>query len=63
MVAASGLAKSKGEARKLIRAGGVRINDAVVSDELQPITTSDLDGEGRIKLSVGKKRHAIGRGS
>jgi len=59
-VVASGFAKSKGEARKLIRGGGVRINDVVVADESQAVTADDLHNEGRVKLSVGKKRHALG---
>ena len=60
MVVASGFAKSNGEARKLIRGGGVRINDTVVGDESQAVTPDDLDDQGRVKLSVGKKRHALG---
>jgi len=59
VVFASGLVSSKGEARKLIRSGGVRINDTVVPDETTLITTTDLTG-GQLKLSLGKKRHAIG---
>ena len=60
VVVASGFATSKGEARKLVRGGGVRINDVVVGDESQVITAEDLDAEARVKLSVGKKRHALG---
>ena len=59
LVAACGFAKSKGEARKLIRGGGVRINDVAVGDEMQRVTMSDLDAQGRLKLSVGKKRYAV----
>jgi len=59
VVFASGLVSSKGEARKLIRSGGVRINDTVVPDETTLITATDLTG-GQLKLSLGKKRHAIG---
>ena len=59
VVFASGLVASKGEARKLIRGGGVRINDAVVAAETTVVTTADVTG-GELKLSVGKKRHAVG---
>ena len=59
VVFASGLVASRGEARKLIRGGGVRINDRPVADEKAPVTARDLDG-GTLKLSVGKKRHALG---
>jgi tyrosyl-tRNA synthetase len=55
----SGLAASKGEARRLVRGGGGRINDEAVSDELRAVTTRDLDVHGTIKLSSGKKRHAL----
>ena len=56
----SGLVASKGEARKLIRGGGVKLNDQVLSDEGRSINATDLNGDGRIKLSLGKKRHALG---
>ncbi len=62
VVVASGFATSKGEARKLVRGGGVRINDVVVGNESQVITAEDLDAKARVKLSVGKKRHALGKG-
>ncbi|HEX6101755.1 MAG TPA: tyrosine--tRNA ligase [Alphaproteobacteria bacterium] len=55
----AGLAASKGEARRLIKAGGAKLNDAAIEDEMRPVTSADLDGEGLIKLSVGKKRHAL----
>jgi tyrosyl-tRNA synthetase len=57
----AGLAASKGEARRLIRSGGARINDAPVADETRAVTASDLSGSGTIKLSAGKKRHALVR--
>ena len=50
---------SGGEARRLIRGGGARLNDAVISDEDQQISASDFDAEGKAKLSAGKKRHVI----
>jgi tyrosyl-tRNA synthetase len=55
----AGLAASKGEARRLIKAGGARLNDKTIEDEMRPVTSSDFDAEGLIKLSVGKKRHAL----
>ena len=60
LVFASGLVASKGEARKLIRGGGVRLNDQVLADEGRTVTLADLDGDGRLKLSLGRKRHALG---
>ncbi len=55
----AGLAASNGEARRLIKGGGARLNDEKISDETQTITTADLNDEGIIKLSAGKKRHAL----
>jgi tyrosyl-tRNA synthetase len=55
----AGLAKSNGEARRLIKGGGARVNDVAVSDEMQTVGPDDLDGDGCIKLSAGKKRHAL----
>jgi tyrosyl-tRNA synthetase len=55
----AGLAPSKGEARRLVKAGGARLNDAAIDDEMRPVTSADLDAGGTIKLSVGKKRHAL----
>ncbi len=58
----AGLAASNGEARRLIKGGGGRLNNAVISNETQPITVADADSNGVIKLSAGKKRHALVRG-
>jgi len=55
----SGLAASNGEARRLIRGGGARVNDQPVSDENASLGEADLDGDGVIKLSAGRKRHAL----
>ena len=55
----AGLSSSRGEARRLIKGGGGRINDSVIQDEDQLITLENLGAEGIIKLSAGKKRHAL----
>jgi len=54
----AGLAASNGESRRLIKGGGAKLNDVKIESEMQSITTSDLNAEGVIKLSAGKKRHA-----
>ncbi|QEX16187.1 tyrosine--tRNA ligase [Hypericibacter terrae] len=59
----AGLAASNGEARRLIKGSGGRLNDATLADENQRITIKDLTGDGYIKLSAGKKRHALVRPS
>lgn len=55
----AGLATSNGEARRLIKGGGGRLNDGVITDETRAISTADLNGDGVLKLSAGKKRHTL----
>jgi tyrosyl-tRNA synthetase len=57
----AGLAASNGEARRLIRGGGARINDSVVENETRSVSVADLDANGVLKLSAGRKRHALVR--
>ena len=57
----AGLAASNGEARRLIRGGGARINDTIVETETRPVSLADLDPNGLLKLSAGRKRHALVR--
>ncbi len=56
----AGLAASNGEARRLIKGGGGRLNDAKIDNETAAIGDGDLI-DGAIKLSAGKKRHALVR--
>ena len=53
-----GFAKSNGEARRLIRGGGARLNDVAITDEDHNLAESDFV-DGRAKISAGKKRHAL----
>jgi tyrosyl-tRNA synthetase len=53
----SGLASSGKEAKRLIADGGARLNDKTVSDGGLMIPSSDL--KVTVKLSAGKKRHAL----
>ena len=55
----SGLCKSKGEARRLIKGGGARINDISYLEENYLINRSHFDKSGSIKISSGKKNHAV----
>ena len=57
----AGLAASNGEARRLIKGGGGRINGIPFENEMQPVTIADLDDDGVIRLSAGRKRHALVR--
>ncbi|HHG90457.1 MAG TPA: tyrosine--tRNA ligase [Devosia sp.] len=55
----SGLAASNGEARRHVKSGALRINDKPAADERASLSEKDLLPEGVIKISVGKKRHAL----
>jgi tyrosyl-tRNA synthetase len=61
LFALAGLAASNGEARRLIRGGGARVNDVAVSDEGALISMGSLR-DGAIKLSAGRKQHRLVRG-
>jgi len=58
LLAESGLATSNGEARRLIRGGGARLNDDVIADEAHLVTAADLR-DGVAKLSAGRKQHRL----
>ncbi|MDX1974258.1 MAG: S4 domain-containing protein, partial [Rickettsiales bacterium] len=54
----AGLAASGGDAKRLVRGGGARVNDQKIDDE------NDLIGPGQftdnaLKLSSGKKKHVL----
>ena len=53
-----GFAKSNGEARRLIRGGGARLNDQAITDEEVGLKLADFV-DGKAKISAGKKRHAL----
>lgn len=55
----SGLVESNGEAKRLIQGGGAKVNDNSVTDGTTLLTLTDLTGDGYIKLSSGKKKHAL----
>ena len=55
----AGLLPSTGEARRQVKAGGLRVNDALVSDERAVLSAVDLSSDGAVKLSFGKKKHVL----
>ena len=57
LITRSGLAKSGKEAKRLIADGGARMNDVEITDAGQMIAAADMAAP--IKLSAGKKRHAL----
>lgn len=55
----AGLAASNSEARRLVKGGGVRVNDEPVTDDRAKLTDAQINADGVIKLSLGKKRHVL----
>ena len=56
----TGFVASKGEARRLVRGGGVRLNDEAVTEETAMVDEAALR-DGAAKLSAGRKKHALVR--
>ena len=52
----TGILNSKSEIRRAIKERGIKINDAIVTDDKKIINMSDLDND-YIKVSYGKKKH------
>jgi tyrosyl-tRNA synthetase len=61
LVVEAGLAKSNAEARRLIEQGGIRVNDQPAGDPNRAIGLGDLGPDAAIKLTAGRKRHALVR--
>lgn len=59
LIVETGLVKTNGEARRLVRGGGVSLNGHKISDENDTITTDHLEEPGVLILSIGKKNHFI----
>ncbi len=55
----AGFVSSTSEARRQIKAGGIKVNDVTVTDEKMTLSAKDLTAEGVIKLSLGKKKHVL----
>jgi tyrosyl-tRNA synthetase len=53
------LVASNGEARRQIKGGGLKVNDAAVTDEKMMLGLKDLTPEGVVKLSLGRKKHVL----
>ena len=53
------LVSSNGDARRQIKAGGLKVNDTNVTDEKMILTAKDLTVDGAIKLSLGKKKQVL----
>ena len=55
----TGLTESKGEAKRLIKGGGAKLNDNKIDNQDVTASNGDLTDDGYIKLSAGKKKHAL----
>jgi tyrosyl-tRNA synthetase len=58
-IVAAGFAASNSEARRHVQGGAIRVNDAVVKDDKLRLDSSQRSDSGAIKLSMGKKKHAL----
>lgn len=50
--------KTNGEARRLIRGNGAKINDVVINNENYTLSNKDYQN-GKVKISYGKKKHGL----
>lgn len=55
----AGLAKSKGEARRVVEQGGAYVNNRRVGDVEAALTSKDLASESVLVLRAGKKKYAL----
>ena len=53
-----GFCASKGEARRLIKQGGLKLNDKPITDENYRLSTADMSS-GQAKIALGKKKFGI----
>ena len=53
-----GFVSSKGEARRLIKQAGLKLNDKTITDENYILSIKDIEND-KIKLSQGKKKHGL----
>ena len=59
VVASSGLLESKGAAKRMIRNGGIRVNNMKITDESKTISQSDIVGDNMVLLAAGKKNKLL----
>lgn len=59
LIVQTGLANSNGEARRHVKGGAIKINDIGITDERMSVTSDQLNDDGIIKLSMGKKKHFL----
>jgi tyrosyl-tRNA synthetase len=55
----AGLAASNGEVRRAVANNSVSVNDVRVTDANRAIKSADINSDGVVKLSLGRKKHAL----
>jgi len=55
----AGLASSNGEVRRAITGNSVSVNDTKITDPAYVASDADFNANGLMKISLGKKRHAL----
>jgi len=55
----SGLTSSSSEARRFIQSGGLKLNDVIVTDVKATARAADVTPLGVMKISIGRKKHAL----
>ncbi|MDD9900128.1 MAG: tyrosine--tRNA ligase [Alphaproteobacteria bacterium] len=58
LATSTGFVKSNGEARRKIQEGAMKLNGEKISDPQSTLAVSDIT-DGRITVSIGKKKHAV----
>jgi len=59
LIAKCNIVSSRSEAKRIILGGGGKINDISYNNPMRPITIDDFQGKQKMKISAGKKKHAI----
>ena len=54
-----GFATSNSDARRSVQGGSIRVNDVLVTDDKLQLSLANLNADGVIKLSKGKKTHVL----
>jgi len=55
----AGLAASNGEVRRAVANNSISVNDVRVTDPNRKVDAKDLNADGVVKLSLGRKKHAL----
>lgn len=59
LISITNLVDSRSAAKRIIKGGGGKINNKCYNDPLMPITKDFFKDDNKIKISAGKKKHAL----